>query len=311
MQPALSIVVPCYKSGPQLPALVAEVEKAMESFPGGYELILVNDGSPDVAAGAEATWPSICALQASHANVVGIDLLKNFGQHSATLAGISQSRGDIVLTIDDDLQYKPADIPILLEALQKGADLVYGVYSDTNHGMFRGFAALLVRGVIYFAGKSNYARATSFRCFRGEFRQLLGNVYGRTVCIDSQLVSLTKNVVTVPVQRTAREVGESGYTLSSLLGVAFDFILSDDAVLVRLIWVVATVFFDVGLIILLLRLFNLNTNDLMAIFGVVMIFTAVQLFFLGGLIVFNTRLMYSASRRPLFAIRQVRAPEVN
>gem|GEM_PF-1274764 len=305
MTPAISIVVPCYKSGAQLPRLVTTILDAAADLTGGIEIVLVNDGSPD----AHATWKAICAEQLKDTRVVGIDLWRNFGQHSATLAGISQSRGRTVITIDDDLQYNPYDIPRLLEACDAGCDLAYGVYRDTNHGILRGLIAFLIRQFIGWAGISDYAKATSFRCFRGELRPYLGKLFGRSICLDSQLFVLTRSVQYVQVQRSARPEGESTYTLKALFAVACDFVLAIDNVMVKGLLLAAFAFVNIGLALLLARLMNWFTSDLAGITGIVMIFSAVQLCFMAGVLEYNTRLLYSAARRPLFAIKEVKSSD--
>ena len=106
-----SIVVPVYKSGPWLAELVERVGAVMAVFGESIELILVNDCSPD-----DVTWPAIEKLAGEFEWVRGIDLFFNAGQFRATLCGLSEARGDFVITMDDDLQHPPEEIPKLVAA---------------------------------------------------------------------------------------------------------------------------------------------------------------------------------------------------
>jgi glycosyltransferase involved in cell wall biosynthesis len=117
----LSVVVPVYRSATILPVLTARLKIALEPTALPFELILVNDCSPD------DSWSRIVALVEEDPRVRGIDLTRNYGQHAATLAGIRAARGDIVITIDDDLQNPPEEIPKLLAKIDEGYDVVYGV----------------------------------------------------------------------------------------------------------------------------------------------------------------------------------------
>ena len=122
---AVSIVVPCYRSGEWLPDLVARVVATMDGTRSSFEVILINDASPDTT-----TWPAIEGLAAQHPEVRGIDLLGNVGQFRSTLCGFEATRGEVVVTIDDDLQNPPEEIPKLLDALDadRALEVVVGSY---------------------------------------------------------------------------------------------------------------------------------------------------------------------------------------
>ena len=130
---AVSIVVPCYRSGEWLPDLVARVVATMDGTRSSFEVILINDASPDTT-----TWPAIEGLAAQHPEVRGIDLLGNVGQFRSTLCGFEATRGEVVVTIDDDLQNPPEEIPKLLDALDADPALEVVV------GSLRAQAALVV-----------------------------------------------------------------------------------------------------------------------------------------------------------------------
>lgn len=299
MSLSLSAVVPCFKSGKSLPALVGELTEQLSSLTSDFEIILVNDGCVD------DTWSTICRLQKENSKVVAVNLWKNYGQHSATLAGICESKGDVVITIDDDLQYRPADVPKLLEKLQSGADIVYGVYVDTRQGLTRSLLTSLVRLAIVIFGKKDYAVATSFRCFRGGLRQYLSNLYGRSVCIDSHIVAITSNVATLEVERDTRASGTSNYNFQMLMAVAMDFVYSDDSILCKILAFSAAVLLILSALTALSRLFLLSTSDLAYLFSLLFFLAGLQAFFLSCAMEFVARKLYTAARRPLFAIKEI------
>ena len=120
-----SVVVPVYNSQASLPALIERLAGVLPTVADRFEVILVNDGSRD------ESWDGICQAARKHAWVRGINLMRNYGQHNALLAGIRAARFAVVVTMDDDLQHPPEEIPRLLETLGQGHDLVYGTPAST------------------------------------------------------------------------------------------------------------------------------------------------------------------------------------
>jgi polyisoprenyl-phosphate glycosyltransferase len=129
----LSIVIPVYRSQSILAKLVEEVERSMEieGLIGQFELLFVNDASPD------ESWQVILDLAVSHDFVRGISLRKNFGQHNATMAGLNHARGKIVIIMDDDLQHPPTEIGNLMREIDKGADVCYTRYKGRQHALWK------------------------------------------------------------------------------------------------------------------------------------------------------------------------------
>src|SRR5260370_40448681 len=118
----LSVVVPVYRSEDCLKALVSAIAAALAKTGRTYEVILVNDGSP------ERSWQVIESICESNTNVVGVDLRRNFGQDNAILTGLRLARGKYVPIMDDDLQHDPADLPALLAEIEGGADVVFAPF---------------------------------------------------------------------------------------------------------------------------------------------------------------------------------------
>src|ERR1700751_2569334 len=127
----ISVIVPAYNSATVLPVLVSELGTVLPKCSSGFELILLNDACPD------RSWEVIAELTTLHPWVHGINLMRNVGQHNALLCGIRAAKYEIIVTIDDDLQNPPAEIPKLLAKLDEGFDVVYGIPEHEHHGLFR------------------------------------------------------------------------------------------------------------------------------------------------------------------------------
>ena len=131
----VSFVIPCYRSENTLEAVVDEIKSTMAELKKEYEIILVNDSSPD------NTFKVIKRLAAENDNILGIDLAKNFGQHCALMAGMRHSEGDVVVCLDDDGQTPANEVGKLLNRLEEGYDVCYASYGKKQHSGFRNFGS--------------------------------------------------------------------------------------------------------------------------------------------------------------------------
>ena len=134
---SVSVVIPVYNSADILPDLLARLSPVLKKLGATYELLLVNDGSQD------ESWTVIAAAAERLDWIRGIDLMRNYGQHNALLCGIREARHDIIVTMDDDLQHPPEEIPTLLQKLAEGADVVYGPPLEEQHGLWRDLASAI------------------------------------------------------------------------------------------------------------------------------------------------------------------------
>lgn len=212
----LSVVVPCFRSAATIPILASRLETVARNLSATkalseYEFIFVVDGSPDSTAHVARE------LQDDFSQLTVIELTRNFGQHNALLAGISHASGDVVVTLDDDLQHSPEDIPQLLEELQnENVDLVYGISRVEEHGFVRSVASRTAKQIFRSLGVSQGAEISAYRAFRGDMIPLFRGVQSPVVSIDVILSWGTKNITCSTVNMSAREVGTSGYSFRSL-----------------------------------------------------------------------------------------------
>jgi glycosyltransferase involved in cell wall biosynthesis len=215
----VSVVVPVFRSEATLPELVARLGAVLPPLSGWFEVILVNDGSPD------RSWDVMQSLAAEHAFVRPMRLMRNFGQHNALLCGIRAARGNVIVTIDDDLQNPPEEIQKLLGVLDAGYDVVYGVRARESHGLARNLASTITKLVLQNAmGAETARKITAFRAFRTELRDGFASYSAHFVSIDVLLTWSTTRFGTVTVMHEARAHGESNYTFRKLLTHALNMV---------------------------------------------------------------------------------------
>ena len=138
----LSIVIPVYKGESLIEPLVARLNRILPSLTRKYEIILVNDGSTD------NSWPLIQSLTRKYKKVRGICMMRNYGQHNATLCGVRAARYEIVVTMDQDLQHPPEEIPLLLAKLEEGYDVVYGSPRKLPQGFWRNLMTAGIKWIL-------------------------------------------------------------------------------------------------------------------------------------------------------------------
>jgi glycosyltransferase involved in cell wall biosynthesis len=197
-----------------LPELVERVGLVMKGVGESFELILVNDCSPD-----EVTWPAIEKLAAEFEWVRGIDLFFNAGQFRATLCGLSEAKGDFVITMDDDLQHPPEEIPKLIDAIKDNPklDCVFGKYETKRHSGARNLGSkFFVSFLNCLYGKPQNIQTTSFRIIRKELAEALVRYRIAHPQPSPMIVLLTKKVANVLVRHDSRKQGSSNYTFFRL-----------------------------------------------------------------------------------------------
>ncbi|MCP3982762.1 MAG: glycosyltransferase family 2 protein [bacterium] len=208
----ISVVIPCYGSQETIRPLVEGLMRVLEAESRGFELVLVDDGSPD------DVWSVIDSLHAENPErVVGVQLMRNFGQHNALMAGMRRARGAVLVTLDDDLQHPPEEVPKLVRALEEGGlDLVYGTYEQRQHRGWRNAGSSLVTGIFrrLFGVAFTF---TSFRALRSELARSVFTYSLNFTFLDGLFAWNTNRIGSVPVRHEARQEGASGYSVSTLL----------------------------------------------------------------------------------------------
>lgn len=215
MKEKISYVIPCYRSEGTIEKVVGDIMSLMESLTAyNYEIVLVNDCSPD------KVWTKIDALCEQHPLIKGINLAKNFGQHSALMAGYNICTGDYVVTLDDDGQTPVDQVGILLDKLQEGYDVVYAKYAERKDNSFRKLGTWMNNFMLTtMLGKPKNISLTSFFVCRSYVIKEICNYRNAFPYIWGLVLRTTKNIANATIQHNERKEGASGYTLSKLLSL--------------------------------------------------------------------------------------------
>lgn len=213
----VSVIVPVHNGEATLVELVTRIRKALIAVAQPLELILVNDGSHD------GSWRVITTLAEQHPEVRGLNLMRNYGQHNALLAGIQRAQHEVIVTLDDDLQHPPEEIPKMLSKLDQGYDVVYGMPERRNHNLRRNISSRILKSVLKVTpGAEMASHSSAFRAFRSVLRQGFEDFRGEHLSIDVLLSWSAAKVTRISVDHHARREGESGYTLRRLVILAFN-----------------------------------------------------------------------------------------
>jgi undecaprenyl-phosphate 4-deoxy-4-formamido-L-arabinose transferase len=267
-----------------------------------FEIILVDDGSRD------SSWNKILQICDSNPYVRGIRLNRNFGQHGALLAGIRSAQYEITVTLDDDLQNPPVEIPKLLNALTSGIDVVYGVGIKSEHSVWRKLTSRFIRRLFYLLlGYSEASQISSFRAFRTHLRNGFAGNLGPSISIDSLLTWSTESFKHVDVEHRKRMSGKSNYGLIRLIQHMINSATSYSVVPLRLATTLGSIVTILGFIMFLwvtLRpLFSgVSVPGFPLLAASLAIFSGTQLLVLGILGEYIGKMHFRVMNKPSFVI---------
>jgi len=216
LRPEISIVVPVYRSEKILPHLAEQVSMAMDAagLANRFEMVLVNDASPD------GSWQVIQALASRHDFVRGICLSRNFGQHNATMAGLNQAQGDIVVIMDDDLQHPPQTIMALVTAIRDGYDVCYTRYMNRQHTFWKKLGSWFNdRAASFLLRKPRGLYLSSFKALHRRVVQEVIRYDGPYAYVDGLILDITNHITSVPIEHQARHEGKGNYNLKRLVSL--------------------------------------------------------------------------------------------
>ncbi len=227
--PMYSIVIPVYRSAAILPKLIEQLDAFFNAHPMRHEVILVNDGSPD------ESWEVLQQLKQGRDDIVIIDLLRNYGQHSAVYCGMQNASGDFVITMDDDLQNPPEELIHLIRKADEGYDVVFGEFHQKMHGILRKFGTRVVGWLnAKLFNKPRDLVLTNFRIIRREVIDAVCSVNTTFPYIPGLVLMSAKTFANVPVAHHARDVGESNYTLRTIARLVWRIVFNYSAFPLRL-----------------------------------------------------------------------------
>lgn len=301
---SISVVIPVYQSEETLNLLYRRLIKVLNSQTNKLEIIFVDDGSYD------NSWHSICELAQSDSRVYGIQHGRNYGQHNALLTGIRAAKNEIIVTLDDDLQNPPEELPKMLEALKNEYDVVYGTPRKGQHSFFRNCASHCTKMILQrFMGAEIAINVSTFRVFRSFLREVFLNYDGSYVSVDVLLTWGTTRFTSVTVDHKERLCGTSNYTIGKLVTHAVNMITGFSILPLRLTSIVGLIFtlFGFGVLLYVLTGYFLHGSTVsgfafLASMGA--IFSGTQMFALGVMGEYLARIHLNNMNKPSGIIRQ-------
>lgn len=300
----ISFVVPVYRSAESLPELHRRLAAVFGPAPEDFEVIFVED------CGGDRSWDVIQQLAAQDARVRGLRMSRNYGQHNALLCGIRAAQGEVIVTLDDDLQHPPEEIPKLLATLDEGYDVVYGPPEQEQHGLLRDLASQITKLALEGAmGAANARQVSALRAFRTRLRDAFADYRSPTVNIDVLLTWATTGFTAVRVRHEARKYGQSGYTPRKLVRHALNMMTGFSTRPLQLASLIGFAFAFLGLVILayvLVRwlLQGSAVPGFAFLASIIAIFSGAQLMALGIMGEYLARMHFRTMERPPYVIRQ-------
>ena len=297
-------MVPAYNSELSLAELVRRLEPVLVAAATDYELILVDDGSRD------GTWPVIESLAGDHHWVKGVHLMRNYGQHNAVLCGVRLARYELIVTLDDDLQHPPEEIPKLLEKLTADKDVVYGTPEQETHGLWRDAASQVTKIALQSAMGAPIARkAGPFRLFRTRIRDAFAAYDGPYVSIDVLLTWGTTRFTAVNVRHERRTLGVSNYTFRKLVVHALNMVTGFSTWPLQVSSLVGFFFTVVGIAALFFVVIRFliqggSVPGFSFLATMIAIFSGVQLFSLGIIGEYLARMHARSMQHPTYTVRE-------
>jgi glycosyltransferase involved in cell wall biosynthesis len=302
----LSIIVPVYRSQNIVPLLVARVDAMARSLNlhGSFELILVNDASPD------GSWEVIKEQAGEFSFIKGISLTKNFGQHNAVMAGLSACSGEIVVIMDDDLQHPPESIPEMVASIEAGADVCYTKYLERKHQLWKkagSFFNHLVANALIEKPKDLYL--SSFKAIRGSIAKEVIKYDGPYVYLDGIILGITRRIVSISIKHGDRHDGEGNYNLRRSISLWLKMATSFSVLPLRFASVI-------GMIVALLSMLSIISIFIMkfthpgiatgwpSLIAATLFMGGVQLLFLGVIGEYLGRTYLKINNKPQYVVRE-------
>ncbi|MEJ2360484.1 MAG: glycosyltransferase [Gammaproteobacteria bacterium] len=303
----LSLVIPVYNEEVNLRELVERCVKTCNDIGRTYEVVLVDDGSRDQSI------EMIKQASAEHEQIVGVLLNRNYGQHSAVMAGLAQSRGDVVVTLDADLQNPPEEIPKLLAEIDKGADVVGSVRQLRKDSLFRKLSSALINKAVQMAtGVLMHDYGCMLRAYRRQVVDAMLQCHERSTFIPVLGNMFAHKTAEVAVEHAKRENDQSKYSLLKLINLQFDLLTSMTTFPLRLLSLIggglAVLGFVLAGLLIVLRLIygpEWAAQGVFTVFAILFIFMGTQILAMGLLGEYIGRIYNDVRARPRYFIREI------
>ncbi len=301
--PEFSVIIPVYNSEKTLDELFRRIDQVFNQIEKTYEIIFVED------CGQDRSWEILMEIKRRHSDKVTIVKLgKNYGQHNAIMCGFNMAHGRFIITIDDDLQVPPEEIPKLVDHQRKsGSDVVYGIYKQKMHGFSRNLGSRIIQKIFRYVFDTK-GDITSFRLIRHEIIQKVQSHKQNFVFVDGLLHWYTSRITRTETSHEPRKAGRSGYTFSKLFRLSANLLFNFTTLPLRMVvyagFFISIISFFIGTVFILRKL----------VYNVPVGYTSiiVTLFFMSGLLLlvmgvigeYLSRLYSLQNDKPQYSIRE-------
>lgn len=302
----ISVVIPVYNEEQGLPRLFERLVPVMEGMHRDYEIVLVDDGSADQSL----------AIMQSHANekIRVVELTRNYGQHAAVFAGFETSMGEIIITMDADLQNPPEEIPRLVQTMEEGGYEVVGtVRKGRKDSVFRTFPSKIVNAITRKITKVHLNDwGCMLRAYRREVVENMVKSQEHSTFIPALATTFAKRITEIDVAHEERFAGESKYSLAKLISLQFDLVTSFSDFPLKLMlysgFILAFLGITFGIVLAVARLYfgaPWAAQGVFTLFAVLFFFVGAQFLAFGVMGEYVGRIYREVKKRPPYTIRRV------
>jgi undecaprenyl-phosphate 4-deoxy-4-formamido-L-arabinose transferase len=304
----VSVVIPVYNESASLDELIRRCLDACRSMSMPFEVILVDDGSRDgsseMITEAARKYPG---------EIVGVILNRNYGQHAAVMAGFEKSSGDIVVTLDADLQNPPEEIPRMVEKIREGYDVVGSIRQNRQDSLFRKVASASINRVVReYTGVQMHDYGCMLRAYRRPIIDAMLTCHEHSTFIPVLANSFAGKTAEIEVGHSARTEGTSKYSLWKLINLQFDLLTSMSTLPLRILSVVGVIISALGIgfgvFLFVMRLVHgpgWAAEGVFTLFAVLFIFIGFQFVGMGLLGEYIGRMYHDVRNRPRYFVRRV------
>lgn len=300
-----SVVIPVYNSSQSLKEIVDEVESVFQSkIEARFEIIFVDDASPN-----QSTWPVIRSLCDGHSGVRGIRLMRNFGKPGALFCGLHAAKGNYIITMDDDLQHNPADIPALIERQEH--DVVIGRFRKKKHSIFKVISSKITGWFDYkLIGKPKHISNSPFKLFNREVLNSVLQFKTAHPFISALVFYATTDIVNVDLTHHKRKYEVTGYTFRKMTRQFSNLIINNSSLLLKLIAflgiIIASMSFVLAIYLIFKKIFiGINTPGWTTTMVVMLLTSGLVLFSIGIMGEYLIRIINNVEKKPPFLIRDI------
>ncbi len=300
-----SAIIPVYNSEKIVAETVRQTLKAFEQFDKKCEIVLINDGSKD------KSWAAIKALAQKHPEVVAINLLKNYGQHTAVLCGCKYAKGDYLITLDDDLQNPPSEIIHLINKIHEGYDLVFAKFRTKKHKSYRKLGTKVINYLnekVF--NKPEDITLTNFRIFTRDVAQRIISHRTYHPYIPGLLLMYSSAIANVYTEHESRSVGQSNYSAYKIIKLVARLLFNYSSYPLKLLTSIGIIMALIGFMIGLFYMFKAffvgtvvpGWTTLIVLLSFFNGFTIIMIGILGEYI---TRMMSQISTQQSYQIKEI------